>query len=233
MRNPSKQLAFHHERNATCDASKSSTSNQTKKKSPAFEWQFVKALYGGYVHWECNYCHAIKSGGAPRIRDHFLGSSSRSMRRCQSANVEVVAMRIKEHYQCKNRNASMVINQHESGMPNALDEEVGVHSKSSSFAAPDASTSTKNVGEGASSKSASFPTVNRSRQTSLDESFRSTLLEDAQLALAKAIYFSGSAMSMVDNMHWRSAWNKIGELGAGFTAPSYHTMRHGMLDKCT
>ena len=135
MRNPSKQQASQNERNATCDASKSSTSNQTKKKSPGFEWQFLKALYGGYVHWECNYCHAVKSGGAPRIRDHFLGSSSRSMRRCQSANVEVVAMRIKEHYQCKNRNASMVINQHESGMPNALDEEVGVHSKSSSFAA--------------------------------------------------------------------------------------------------
>ena len=63
--------------------------------------------------------------------------------------------------------------------------------------------------------------------------FKSTLLEDAQLALAKAIFFSSSAMSMVDNMHWRSAWKKIGEFGAGFTSPSYHVMRHSMLDKCT
>ena len=59
------------------------------------------------------------------------------------------------------------------------------------------------------------------------------MLEDAQLALAKAIFFSGSAMSMVDNMHWRSAWKKIGEFGAGFTSPSYHVVRHSTLDKCT
>ena len=38
-------------------------------------------------------------------------------------------------------------------------------------------------------------------------------------------------------MHWKSAWKKIGEFGAGFgagfTSPSYHVMRHIMLDKCT
>ena len=34
-------------------------------------------------------------------------------------------------------------------------------------------------------------------------------------------------------MHWRSAWKKIEEFGAGFTSPSYHVMRHSMLDKCT
>ena len=39
-------------------------------------------------------------------------------------------------------------------------------------------------------------------------------------------------MSMVDNMHWKVAWKNIGEFGAGFIAPSYHVMRHGMLDKC-
>ena len=38
---------------------------------------------------------------------------------------------------------------------------------------------------------------------------------------------------MVDNMQWRVAWKKIGEFGVGFIAPSYHVMRHGMLDKCT
>ena len=112
-------------------------------------------------------------------------------------------MRIKEHYQCKNRKASILVNLKESEMSNAMNEDVGLPSKSS-FVPPDASTSKKNIGEGpASSKCLGFPTLNRPRQTSLDESFRSTLLEDAQLALAKAIFFSGSAMSMVDNMHWR------------------------------
>ena len=58
------------------------------------------------------------------------------------------------------------------------------------------------------------------------------LPHNEQLALAKAIFFSGSTMSMIDNMNWKAAWKKIGEFGAGFTTPSYHVMRHGMLDKC-
>ena len=45
--------------------------------------------------------------------------------------------------------------------------------------------------------------------------------------------FFDNMMSMVDNTHWRLAWKKIGEFGASFTTPSDHTMRHGMLDKCT
>ena len=79
MRHPSNHGASQHINNEPSDASKSTTSNQTKKKNPRFEWQFVKALHGGYVHWECNYCHGVKYGGAPLIRDHFLGSSSNSM----------------------------------------------------------------------------------------------------------------------------------------------------------
>ena len=100
-------------------------------------------------------------------------------------------MHIKEHYQCKNQKASILVNLKESEMSNAMNEDVGLPSKSS-FVPPDASTSKKNIGEGpASSKCSGFPTLNRPRQTSLDESFQSTLLEDAQLALAKAIFFSG------------------------------------------
>ena len=41
-------------------------------------------------------------------------------------------------------------------------------------------------------------------QASLQESLRGGRLDDAQLALAKAIYFLGSAM-MVDNVHWKRA----------------------------
>ena len=51
------------------------------------------------------------------------------------------------------------------------------------------------------------------RQTSLQQSLRTGLLEDVQLALAEAIYFSGSAMMMVDSEHWKRAWKKIGEFG--------------------
>ena len=37
---------------------------------------------------------------------------------------------------------------------------------------------------------------------------------------------------MVDNPHWKHAWKKIGEYGPGFCAPSYHTIRNDLLDKC-
>ena len=51
MRHPNNYGASQHVNNEPSDASKSTTSNQTKKKNPGFEWQFVKALHGGYVHW--------------------------------------------------------------------------------------------------------------------------------------------------------------------------------------
>ena len=37
---------------------------------------------------------------------------------------------------------------------------------------------------------------------------------------------------MVDSDHWKHAWKKIGEYGSGFSAPSYHTIRNELLDKC-
>ena len=56
--------------------------------------------------------------------------------------------------------------------------------------------------------------------------------DDAQMALAEAIYFSGSPMMMVDNAHWKTAWKRIGEFGPGFDPPSYHSMRNDLLEKC-
>ena len=64
------------------------------------------------------------------------------------------------------------------------------------------------------------------------DSFRATALEEAQLALAKAIYFTGSSLAMVNHSEWKTAWKKIGEYGPGFTPPTYHHMRNHLLDKC-
>ena len=70
------------------------------------------------------------------------------------------------------------------------------------------------------------------RQTSLQESLCNGLLDEAQLApLVEAIYFSGSAMMMVKNDHWKKAWKTIGEFGPGFSAPTYHAMRNELLEK--
>lgn len=214
--------------------SKVSTSIETKKKSVGFEWQFVDALYGGYVHWKCKYCHAQKSGGAPRIREHFLGSATKSMRRCQSSHVEQIAIRIKEYYLDKNRKAGVQINLRENMKSTVVENDNASQSaRASCNVTPNISASRSDNEDFGSCKNTGIPFMSRTRQTSLHESFSATLLEEAQLALAKAVYFSGSAMSIVDNAHWKHAWKKIGEFGSSFMPPSYHVMRHGMLDKCT
>ena len=56
-------------------------------------------------------------------------------------------------------------------------------------------------------------------QVSLQESLRGGRLDDAQMALAEAVYFSGSSMMMVDNVHYKRAWKKIGEFGLGLIRP--------------
>ena len=64
------------------------------------------------------------------------------------------------------------------------------------------------------------------------DSFRETTLEEAQFALAEAIFFIGSSLTMVNHNEWKSAWKKIGEYGLGFTPPTYHHMQNQFLDKC-
>lgn len=64
------------------------------------------------------------------------------------------------------------------------------------------------------------------------DSFHATALEEAQLALAQAIFFTGASLSMVTRDAWKTSWKKIGEYGAGFTPPTYHHMRNQLLDKC-
>ena len=105
MRNPSK------DKGDTSNNTKASVGgNTSKKKAPGIEWQFAKNLHGGYIHWECNYCHVVKSGGASRIREHFLGSAHKSMRKCTHPALQQVVARIKVHYEKKNRLANIYSN---------------------------------------------------------------------------------------------------------------------------
>ena len=69
------------------------------------------------------------------------------------------------------------------------------------------------------------------RQTSLHESLRNSMLDDAQLALAQGIYFLGSAMLMVESDHWEKAWKKIREFGPSFSPPTYLSMQNDLLEK--
>ena len=63
-------------------------------------------------------------------------------------------------------------------------------------------------------------------QASLHESLPNSMLDDANLALAQAIYFLGSAMLMVESDHWKKAWKKIVEFSPGFSPPTYHSTFH-------
>ena len=65
-------------------------------------------------------------------------------------------------------------------MPDAINEEVKLCPNPSPSTTPNASTFGKSLREdNASSKSLCPPSFNRSQQTSLNESFQSSLLEDA------------------------------------------------------
>ena len=119
MRNPSK------DRGDTSNNVKAS-GGTSKKKAPGIEWQFAKNLHGGYFHWECNYCHVVKSGGASCIRDHFLGSAHKSMHKCTHRALQQVAVCIKEHYEKKNRLANIYTNLKESTIQNSVESTISM-----------------------------------------------------------------------------------------------------------
>ena len=74
--------------------------------------------------------------------------------------------------------------------------------------------------------------ASKARQATLVQSFCATALDKAQLAVAKAIYFTGSSLSMVNQDAWKSAWKKIEESSLDFTPPTYNHMRNQLLDTC-
>lgn len=157
------------------------------------------------------------------------------MRKCTHPALQQVAARIKEHYEKKNRLANIYSNLKDGTAQNSMESTIPVEAYPPSLSITptcrvNATTTTE--GGSASSKLVSTKSSMCARQTSLMESFRGSLLEEAQMALAKGIFFSGNAISMVNNEHWKFSWKKIGEYGSGFSAPSYHSMRHNIMDKC-
>ena len=76
------------------------------------------------------------------------------------------------------------------------------------------------------------PPLVQIQQESLHRSFPTQNLEDAQILVAKVVFFSKSALALVDNNHWKHAWKKIGKYNPSFTGPLYHTIQNEPLDKC-
>ena len=58
---------------SSCPNSKTQTQHSRKKKAPGIEWEYAINIGDRFMDWECKLCHAVKSSGAPRLRDHFLG----------------------------------------------------------------------------------------------------------------------------------------------------------------
>ena len=51
------------------------------------------------MDWECKLCHTIKSGGAPQLRDHFLGGYKKML--CTHPSAPKVANRLREEHKKK------------------------------------------------------------------------------------------------------------------------------------
>jgi hypothetical protein len=203
-----------------------------KKKVAGVEWEFAINVANRFIDWECKLCHVCKSGGAPRIREHFLGGSKKSCRMCTHPHAPAVAKRLREEFMKKDAKRL----HHARG---EVDASILHHGSNNHTPEATPAVSTQNLSEMKETHVKSVSSQHQfggrqatMRQTSLQESFRESLLEDAQLALAQAIYCTGNAMAMVDSDHWKKAWKKIGEFGVGFSPPTYHSMRFELLEKC-
>ena len=67
-----------------------------KKKAPGKEWEFANNVCGQYVMWQCKICLVTKYGGAPHIRDHFLGGPKKAYRMCTHLQAPIFAKRLRE-----------------------------------------------------------------------------------------------------------------------------------------
>lgn len=183
-------------------------------KNPGPEWQFATNI-SRYIDWKCNICNELKSRGAPHIIDHFLGGSSRICGgKCKGAGADEVAKRLKA----------------------ALDKAGGSKKlkNSSIFQTPLSSQSNvvKSIPRSSQPEPPSVTNASlefqvgstQTRQVNQVDSICATALEEARLALAKAIYFTGGSLAMVNHDEWKTVWKKIGEYGSRFTPPKYHHM---------
>ena len=74
--------------------------NDRRKKAPGIEWDYAINIGDRFIDWKCKLCHASKSGGAPRLREHFLGGP-RKRSTCSHPTAAVVAKRLREEIQKK------------------------------------------------------------------------------------------------------------------------------------
>lgn len=199
-------------------------------KSPGPEWQFATNV-SKFIDWKCNFCGVSKSGGAPRIREHLLGGNGRvQVGRCRGRGADDAAKQLRallSTMPSAKRRTDATVNRQLSTLT-SISMEANVADNTPPQTEGDFQS--HNVPTGASPE---FQVgTSKARQATLVQSFRATALEEAQLAVAKAIYFTGSSLSMVNQDAWKSAWKKIGEFGSGFTPPTYNHMRNQLLEKC-
>ena len=72
-------------------ANKRDTAKKDGKNPGPDEWQFATNI-SRYIDWKCNICNELKSGGAPHIRDHFLGGNARACGgKCKGPRADEVA----------------------------------------------------------------------------------------------------------------------------------------------
>lgn len=108
-------LVFARAINPSSSEARELITNATKRKKLGIKWEFSKPIVEGRIHWKCNYCHNVKSGGAPCICENILDSSTKSM--CTHSVLDQVASCIIEHYEKENCIASVYLNLYQ--QPNA------------------------------------------------------------------------------------------------------------------
>lgn len=212
----------HNDGSGSSNASKKDSSKKGGKSPGRPEWQFATNI-NRYIDWKCNTCNEIKSGGAPRIREHFLGGNSRICgSKCKGPGADEVSTRLR---------AALEKMEGSKKSKRPFNFQTPLSTQRNVFKSAPGSSQTQTPSE--TNASPEFQVgATRTKQVNLVESFRATALEEAQLALAKAVYFTGGSLAMVNHDEWKTAWKKIGEYGPGFTPPTYHHLRNQLLDKC-
>lgn len=184
----------------------------TKKgdKNPSLEWKFATNI-SRYIDWKCNICNESKLVGAPHIRDQFLGGNSRACGgKCKGPRADEVVT-------CLRAALDKIRGKKKLKMSSAFQTPLSSQSNVVK-STPRSSQPKHTLGTNASLDFQVGST--RTRQFNMVDSIRDTALEEAQLALAKAIYFTRSSLAMVNHSEWKTAWKKIGEYGSEFTPPN-------------
>ena len=212
----------------------SSEANRGKRKvggkTPGPEWQFATNL-NRFIDWRCNLCGITKSGGAPRIREHLMGSGSGSRGigvKCKGVGAGTASTHLKEVLEklgIGNKRPRI-------SMPSLMPFEHIIHIGNTPCDQNNNDNTSIPITTNTSASLEFQVGSSKARQVILERSFCATALEDAQLALAQAIYVTSGSLAMVTHDAWKSAWKKIGEYGPGFTPPTYHHMPNQLLNKC-